>query len=119
MVSRRYKIRLNKLAKQWVSRSPLNQYGFLGKESIEVNMVKPVGLWVSRNISFMMTSSDESFPRYWPFVREIHRSSVDFPHKGPVTRGLMVLWFAPEQTVEKTIGTTVIWDAIALIMTSL
>ena len=22
------------------------------------------------------------FPRYWPFVREIHRSPVDSPHKG-------------------------------------
>ena len=27
------------------------------------------------------------FPRYWPFVREIHRSLVNFPHKErPVTR---------------------------------
>ena len=22
------------------------------------------------------------FPRNWPFVREIHRSPVNFPHKG-------------------------------------
>ena len=29
------------------------------------------------------------------------------------------LWSAPEQTVEQTIETPVIWDAIALIMTSL
>ena len=29
------------------------------------------------------------------------------------------LWFAPEQTVEETIETPVIWDAIVLIMTSL
>ena len=29
------------------------------------------------------------------------------------------LWSAPEQTVEQTINTPVIWDAIALIMTSL
>ena len=28
-------------------------------------------------------------------------------------------WSAPEQTAEKTIETPVIWDAIALIMTSL
>ena len=26
------------------------------------------------------------FPRYWPFVRGIHLSPVDSPHKGPVTR---------------------------------
>ena len=24
----------------------------------------------------------ETFPRYWPFVRGIHRPPVDFPHKG-------------------------------------
>ena len=29
------------------------------------------------------------------------------------------LWYAPEQTVEKTTETLVIWDAIALIMTLL
>ena len=29
------------------------------------------------------------------------------------------LWSAPEQKAEQTIGTPVIWDAIALIMTSL
>ena len=29
------------------------------------------------------------------------------------------LWSAPEQTFEQTIGTPVIWDAIALIMMSL
>ena len=29
------------------------------------------------------------------------------------------LWSAPEQTAEQTIETPVIWDAIALIMTSL
>ena len=37
-------------------------------------------------------------PRYWPFVRGIHRPSVSSPHKGPE------LWcflsFAPEYTVE-------------------
>ena len=29
------------------------------------------------------------FPRYWPFVRGIHRSPVDSPHKGPVTRSFV------------------------------
>ena len=29
------------------------------------------------------------FPRYWPFVREIHRSSVNFPHKGQWRGALM------------------------------
>ena len=29
------------------------------------------------------------FPRYWPFVRGIHRSPVNFPHKGRWRRALM------------------------------
>ena len=29
------------------------------------------------------------FPRYWPFVSGIHRSPMDSPHEGPVTRDLM------------------------------
>ena len=32
---------------------------------------------------FMMTSSNgKKIPRYWPFVRGIHRSPVNSPHKG-------------------------------------
>ena len=33
----------------------------------------------------------ESFPRYWPFVRGIHRSSVNSPHKGQWRTALMFL----------------------------
>ena len=56
----------------------------------------------------------ETFPRYWPFVRGIHRWI-------PLTKASdaevwCFLWSAPEQTVEQTIETPVIWDAIALIM---
>ena len=29
------------------------------------------------------------FPRYWPFVRRIHRSPVDSPHRGQWRRALM------------------------------
>ena len=29
------------------------------------------------------------FPRYWPFVRGIYRSPVNYPHKGQWRRGLM------------------------------
>ena len=32
------------------------------------------------------------FPRYWPFVRGIHRSPVNSPHKGQVMWMLMCLW---------------------------
>ena len=31
----------------------------------------------------------EHFPRYWPFVRRIHRSPVDSPHKCP-WRGVLI-----------------------------
>ena len=31
----------------------------------------------------------ETFPRYWPFVREIHRWPVNFPHKGQWRGALM------------------------------
>ena len=56
------------------------------------------------------------FPHYWPFVWGIHRSAVDFPHKDQSCFDAFLS--APEQTVEQTIETLVIWDAIALIMTS-
>ena len=59
------------------------------------------------------------FPRHWPFVREIHRSPVDSLHKGQWRRALMFFLYAHEQAIEQTIETPVIWDAIALVMTSL
>ena len=59
------------------------------------------------------------FPRYWPFVREIHRSLVNSPQEGQWRGALMFLWSAPEKTVVQTIETPLIWDAIALIMMSL
>ena len=34
----------------------------------------------------------ETFPRYWSFVGGIHRSPVDSPHKGPVTRSFDVFF---------------------------
>ena len=41
------------------------------------------------------------FPRYSPFVRGIHRSPVNSPHKGQWRGALLYfLWSAPEQTVE-------------------
>ena len=41
------------------------------------------------------------FPRYWPFVKGIHRSPVDSPHKGQWRGALMFLWCAPEQRLSK------------------
>ena len=35
------------------------------------------------------------FPRYWPFVRGIHRSPVNSPHKGQWHGALMYFWSTP------------------------
>ena len=35
------------------------------------------------------------FPRYWPFVRGIHRSPMNSPHKGQWRGAMMCLWSAP------------------------
>ena len=57
------------------------------------------------------------FPRYWPFVRGIHRW---IPHtKASDAELWCFVWSVPEQTVEQTIETLVNWDVIALIMASL
>ena len=51
--------------------------------------------WLSARLQFttlpnMMTSSNGNiFPRYWPFVRGIHRFPVNSPHKGQWRRALM------------------------------
>ena len=58
------------------------------------------------------------FPRCWPFVRGIYRTPVDSLHKASDVER----WFflsAPEQMVQQTIETSLIWEAIALIMRSL
>ena len=36
------------------------------------------------------------FPRYWPFVRGIHRSPVNSPHKASDAELWCLLWLAPE-----------------------
>ena len=61
------------------------------------------------------------FPRCWPFVWGIHWSPVNSPHKGQWHDEELwsFLWSAHELTVQQTVETPVIWDAIALIMTSL
>ena len=44
----------------------------------------------------------------------------EFPSHRPVTQSFdNILWSAPEQAIEQTIDTPLIWHAIGLIMTSL
>ena len=59
------------------------------------------------------------FPRHWPFARGIHRSSWIPRTKASDAELWCFLWSAPEYLVGYAIVRRVIWDAIALIMTSL
>ena len=85
------------------------------------------------------------FPSYWPYVRGIHRSSVNSPHNGQEHGALMysliltgALWgesisqrwwihhtksqrcfdiaYCPDQSVEQTVQLLVIWAAITLML---
>ena len=69
-------------------------------------------------VHFMMTSW-KHFPCYWPFVRGIHRSPVKSPHKGQWRRALIFSLICTWTNGWVKIKTPLIWDIIALIMTSL
>ena len=61
----------------------------------------------------------ETFSALLAFCAGNHRSPVISPHKGQWHRVWCFLWSEPEPTVEQTMETPVIWDAIALILMSL
>ena len=57
------------------------------KEGTALNTIPPNGYKTNGYKANMLYSHDdvikwEHFPRYWPFVRGIHRSPVNSPHKG-------------------------------------
>ena len=56
------------------------------------------------------------FPRYWSFVQGIHQPQVNSSTKASDAELWCFLWSV--QTDEQIMETQVIWDAIALIMTS-
>ena len=58
-----------------------------------------------------------NFLCYCPFVKGIHQSPGDSPKKASDTELWCFIWSVREQTVEQTIETPVIWDAIVFIMT--
>ena len=58
------------------------------------------------------------FPRFWPFVRGIHRSQVISPHKGQWRGTGCFLNPAPEQMIEKTMQTPVTWDGLYIFIKS-
>ena len=68
----------------------------------------------------MMTSSNGNIFRcHWPFVRVIHRSPVNYPHKGQWRGALMFSLICVGINGWVKIVSLVIWDAIVPIMTSL
>ena len=50
--------------------------------------------WMTEMVWYTVIHDDvikwKHFPRYWPFVRGIHRGPVNSPHKWPVTRNFDV-----------------------------
>ena len=81
--------------------------------SFEENIGNVFGLIVNDNQNQIIKW--KHFPRYWPFVRGIHRWPVNSPHNGRDAELWCFLWSEPKQTAE----TPAIGDAIVLIMTSL
>ena len=53
------------------------------------------------------------FPHRWPFVRGIHQSLVDSPHKGPVRWNFDISFTViPDQAVEQGVKLPTIWDTM-------
>ena len=77
----------------------------------------PLSMMSERNRKIMMTSSNGNIFR----VTGLLRGEFTGQRRIPRTKAKLwcFLWSASEPTVEQTIETPVIWDAIALIMTSL
>ena len=59
---------------------------FLQLQVFSFELYIVVGLMLVFNLASQAVHDDvikwKHFPRNWPFVREIHRSPVNFPHKG-------------------------------------
>ena len=54
-----------------------------------------MGAMASQITSLIQAQIKESIkaPCHWPFMRGIHRSPVNSPHKGPVTRKMFLFWW--------------------------
>ena len=84
-------------------------------------------LWSAKATSSSICDFDDNhddvikrkhLPRYWPFVREIHRSPVNSPHKGQWHRTLLFSLICAWINGWVNNRVAVIWDAITPIMTS-
>ena len=67
----------------------------------------------------MLPSSMEAFPPYWPMLGESTGHRWITLTKASDAMFWCFIWSKPEEPVEQSIKTQVIWNAIALIMKSL
>ena len=59
-------------------------------DHVQVPWKRPWRIWVNKSYaSTWWRHQMETFPRYWPIVRGIHRLTVNSPHKGQWRGGLM------------------------------
>ena len=73
---------------------PLQQYGLKGSRWVAQSyIVYPMSKLRAQFLLFFCFHDDvikwKHFPRYWPFVRGIHRSPMSSPHKGQWRGALM------------------------------
>ena len=79
----------------WKKRTGMTAWQTEGRGNLEVIWLLNTR-FLCKLISYVtMTSHDDvikwkHFPRYWHFVRGIHRSPVNFPHKGHWREALML-----------------------------
>ena len=62
---------------------------FTGHRWIPLTKASDTELWCFRWFAHDDVIKWKHFPRYWPFVRGIHRSPVNYPHKGQWRGALM------------------------------
>ena len=108
----------------WQSKDIRNAFKkLLGLDSNSVGVVTSAPWWCFLHTRSRKTHDDvikwKHFPRYWSFVRGIHRSPVNFPHKCQWRVALMFSLICTRINGWVKTVRLVIWHAIVRIMTSL
>ena len=70
----------------WISNNQLPNANISQPQYVRATLTISIGFTLSCHDHFMKW---KHFPRYWPFVRGIHRWPVNSPHKGQWHRALM------------------------------
>ena len=87
------------------------EYGW--NDLVESNQIRD-SIRHIRNNNTVMTW--RLFPYNWSFVGKINRSSVDYPHKGPVFRALMFSFVFAWTNCSTKLAFLVIWDEITPVL---